>query len=67
MATAGVTTGQSPKRRETDADALKRDRILSVRAFEREDAALLDAPEGAPMTRDELARWHLTRARRGRR
>ena len=63
MAAAGVT-GQFPKRRETDAEALKRARILSVRAAEREDDVLIAPVSGTPMTREELARWNLGRAQR---
>ena len=59
-----MTTGQAPNRRETDADALKRARILSVRAVEREDDVLLALASGEPMSRNELARWHLARAKR---
>jgi len=65
MAAVGVT-GQSPKRRETEAEALKRARILSVRASECQDAVLLARVSGTPKTR-ELARWNLGRARGGKR
>ena len=66
MAAVDVTTGQAPKRRETDTDALKRARILSVCAAEREDDVLLAPEPGEPMSRNELARWHLARAKRAR-